>query len=163
MRAPRIVELDRAAADRRDNLLGELAAACALGEVDVGTAQAMLVILFAAGGESTASLPGSAAWILAKRPDVQRHVRENPQLLTAFIEETLRYEPPFRGHHRHVRNDTTLAGFDLPADSRLLLLWGAARPTSRRPKSSASIARNPRGTSVLAREPTSVSVPLWRA
>jgi cytochrome P450 family 144 len=115
-----------AAADPQDNLLGELATACASGEVDTFTAQAMMVILFAAGGESTASLLGSAAWMLAQRPDIQHQVRENPELLTAFIEETLRYEPPFRGHYRHVRNDTTLGGVDLPADSHLLLLWGAA-------------------------------------
>jgi cytochrome P450 len=119
-------QFTRAAADPRDNLLGDLATAYAAGEVDQITAQAMMVILFAAGGESTASLLGSAAWMLAQRPDIQQQLRENPELLTAFIEETLRYEPPFRGHYRHVRNDTTLAGVDLPADSRLLLLWGAA-------------------------------------
>lgn len=119
-------QFDHAAADPHDNLLGELATACASGELDTVTALAILVILFAAGGESTASLLGSAAWILANRPDIQLQVRENPELLTAFIEETLRYEPPFRGHYRHVRNDTTLAGVELPADSHLLLLWGAA-------------------------------------
>ncbi len=86
----------------------------------------MMVTLFAAGGESKASLLGSAAWILANRPDIQRQVRDKPELLEAFIEETLRYEAPFRGHYRHVRNDTTLAGVDLPANSHLLLLWGAA-------------------------------------
>jgi cytochrome P450 family 144 len=116
----------QAAADPQDNLLGELATACASGELDMVSAQVMMVILFAAGGESTASLLGSAAWMLANRPDIQQRVRENPELLGAFIEETLRYEPPFRGHYRHVLNDTTLAGLDLPADSHLLLLWGAA-------------------------------------
>ena len=30
--------------------------------------------------------------------EIQQQLRENPKLLTAFIEETLRYEPPFRGH-----------------------------------------------------------------
>ena len=35
-------------------------------------------------------------------------------------------EPPFRAHHRHVLHDTELAGVALPADSRVLLLWGAA-------------------------------------
>ncbi|BBX58622.1 hypothetical protein MSHO_39670 [Mycobacterium shottsii] len=83
-------------------------------------------MLFAAGGESTASLLGSAAWILATRPDIQQQERDNPQLLGAFVEETLRYEAPFRGHYRHVRNDTMLGGLDLPADSHLLLMWGAA-------------------------------------
>ncbi|GBG38853.1 cytochrome P450 [Mycobacterium montefiorense] len=119
-------QFDLAAADPQDNLLGELAAACASGEVDTVAAQVMMVILFAAGGESTASLLGSAAWILANRPDIQQQLRENPALLPAFIEETLRYEPPFRGHYRHVRNGTVLAGVELPADSHLLLLWGAA-------------------------------------
>lgn len=115
-----------AAADPRDNLLGELATACGSGELDSVTAQAMMVILFAAGGESTASLLGSAVWILAHRRDIQQRVREDPSLLGPFIEETLRYEPPFRGHYRHVRNDTALAGVELPANSHLLLLWGAA-------------------------------------
>jgi cytochrome P450 len=119
-------QFGRAATDPRDNLLRELATACASGEVDAITAQAMMVILFAAGGESTASLLGSAVWMLAHRPDIQQQVRENPDLLTAFIEETLRYEPPFRGHYRHVVHDTTLCGVALPADSHLLLLWGAA-------------------------------------
>lgn len=113
-------------ANPQDNLLGELANACASGRLDMVTAQVMMVTLFAAGGESTASLLGSAAWMLAHRPDVQQQVRENPELLGAFIEETLRYEAPFRGHYRHVRDHTTLAGVDLPADSHLLLLWGAA-------------------------------------
>ncbi len=116
----------QAAADRPDNLLGELATACAAGELSMVSAQSMMITLFAAGGESTASLLGSAAWILAHRPEIQQQVRGNPELLGAFIEETLRYEAPFRGHYRHVLNDTTLGGVDLPADSHLLLLWGAA-------------------------------------
>jgi cytochrome P450 len=86
----------------------------------------MMIILFSAGGESTASLLGSLAWILADRRDIQQQVRDDPGLLGAFIEETLRYEPPFRGHYRHVVTDTTLGGVDLSAGSRLLLLWGAA-------------------------------------
>ncbi|BBX73508.1 cytochrome P450 [Mycobacterium shinjukuense] len=119
-------QFDRAAADPQDNLLGELATARASGELDTLTAHVMMVTLFAAGGESTASLLGSAAWILATRPDIQQRVRNHPQLLGPFIEETLRYEAPFRGHYRHVRNETTLGGLDLPANSHLLLLWGAA-------------------------------------
>lgn len=116
----------RAAADPRDNLLGDLAARCASGELDNTAAQMMMITLFSAGGESTASLLGSAVWILATRPGVQQRVRDDPELLGAFIEEALRYEPPFRGHYRHVVADTTLCGVELPAGSRLLLLWGAA-------------------------------------
>ncbi len=116
----------RAATEPADNLLGALARALASGEVDEQTARVMMLTLFSAGGESTASLLGSAMWLLATRPEIQRRVRDDPSLLSAFIEEALRFESPFRGHYRHVVNDTVLGGFELSAGSRLLLLWGAA-------------------------------------
>lgn len=119
-------QFSSAAASPRDNLLGDLASACASGEIDEIAALVIMITLFSAGGESTASLIGSAAWILATQPDVQQQVRDQPELLGAFLEEVLRYEPPFRGHYRHVVNDTSLSGVDLKAGSRLLLLWGAA-------------------------------------
>jgi cytochrome P450 family 144 len=118
--------LARAAADPQDDLLGALAIACNAGGFDQITAQIMMVILFGAGGESTGSLLGNSMWILATRPDLQQQVRDTPDLLMPFVEEALRFEPPFRGHYRHVVADTTLGGMDLPAGSRLLLLWGAA-------------------------------------
>ncbi|WP_445168867.1 cytochrome P450 [Mycolicibacterium sp. Dal123E01] len=116
----------RATAAPQDNLLGDLATACATGDLSEVAAQTMMITLFSAGGESTASLIGSAAYLLATRPDVQDELRSRPDLLGPFLEEVLRYEPPFRGHYRHVVNDTELCGTELEAGSRLLLLWGAA-------------------------------------
>jgi len=107
--------------DPRDTLMGKLAS-----DLDAGTAALVLIQLVVAGAESTASLLGSAAWLLGTRPDVQRQVRDNPALLGAFIDEVLRYESPFRGHYRHVLTDCTLAGTELRAGQHLLLLWGAA-------------------------------------
>jgi len=107
-------------------LLGDLAARHASGELEDLSALTIMLTLFSAAGESTASLLGSAGWILARRGDVQQRLRNHPELLGAFVEETLRYESPFRGHYRHVLRDTSLAGVDLPAGSRLLLMWGAA-------------------------------------
>ncbi len=122
-----IVEhFDRAAAEPRDDLLSVVATARASGQLAELTALPMIITLFSAGGESTASLIGSAAHILASRPDIQRQLRKNPDLLGVFLEEVLRYEPPFRGHYRHVVNDTALCGVQLEAGSRLVLLWGAA-------------------------------------
>lgn len=109
-----------------DDLLGDLATACATDQLDALTAQLMMVMLFSAGGESTASLIGSATNIIATRPEIQEQLRAYPDMVPVFLEEVLRFEPPFRGHYRHVRNDCTLGGHDLAAGSRLLLLWGAA-------------------------------------
>jgi len=107
-------------------LIADLAARYASGELEQMPALEIMLTLFGAGGESTASLLGSAAWILAERNEIQRSLRDNPGLLGAFIEEVLRYESPFRGHYRHVWRDTTLAGVHVSAGAHLLLLWGAA-------------------------------------
>jgi cytochrome P450 family 144 len=116
----------RATSDPGDNLLGELAICCATEELDPTMAALVLIQMVGAGAESTAGLLGNAAKLLTEKPDIQRQLREEPELLPVFIEEVLRYESPFRGHYRHVMSDTTLTGTPLPAGAHLLLLWGAA-------------------------------------
>jgi cytochrome P450 len=117
---------EKAGDSPQPGLIGDLAARYASGELEQLPALAIMLTLFSAAGESTASLLGSAAWILVSHTDIQEQVRAHPELLGGFIEETLRYESPFRGHYRHVVRDTTLADVEVPADSRLLLMWGAA-------------------------------------
>lgn len=121
-----LAQFEQASANTEHGLIADLAARCASGELGQLPALGMMLTLFSAAGESTASLLGSAAWILADRPAIQRQVRENPELLGVFIEEVLRFESPFRGHYRHVWRDTTLAGVEVPGNAHLLLLWGAA-------------------------------------
>jgi len=112
--------------DPGDDLLGDLVAAVNGGDVEPHVGVLMLVQLVGAGGESTAGLIGNAARLLATNPDTQDALRADPTLMTPLLEETLRLESPFRGHHRHVVADTALAGTDLPEGAHLLLLWGAA-------------------------------------
>ena len=118
--------LDAARDAPGDALIDVLVTACDDGVLDRFTAQLLLISLFSAGGESTASLLGTAVTALATDAGLQQRLRDDPTLLGAFIEEILRLEPSFRAHHRHVVRDTDLAGTPLPRDSRLLLLWGAA-------------------------------------
>ena len=118
--------LEGAIAAPRDDLIGDLARACNDGRLSTFAAQLILVSLFSAGGESTASRLGTAVSLLATDPELQAQLRDHPESLGAFVEETLRLEPPFRAHYRHVVRDTELCGVTLPADSRVLLLWGAA-------------------------------------
>lgn len=117
---------EKASDNREDGLIADLAARCASGELEQLPALGIMLTLFSAAGESTASLLGSAVWILTDRPAIQQELREKPELLSAFIEEVLRFESPFRGHYRHVWRDTVLAGVEVPANAHLLLLWGAA-------------------------------------
>jgi cytochrome P450 len=50
----------------------------------------ILHTLLSAGGESTTSLLGNAVRILAEHPDLQNEIRENPELISMFVEEALR-------------------------------------------------------------------------
>ncbi len=57
---------------------------------------------------------------------LQDRLRGEPGLVPAFVEEVLRLESPFRGHFRVTTRDSELAGVDLAAGTRLMLVWGAA-------------------------------------
>jgi cytochrome P450 family 144 len=119
-------EFAQAQANPGDDLLGDLARQCNAGTLDPETCVLMLMQVVGAGGESTSGLLGSAAWLLARDPQLADELRRQPERVSAFIEEALRLESPFRGHYRHVLHDTGLGEVDLPADSHLLLLWGSA-------------------------------------
>lgn len=108
------------------SLLGVCAQAVQDGELTDEEAFAILFLLVAAGGESTTSLTGTGARILAERPDLQDRLRRDPRLIPAFVEEACRIEPPFRGHYRRVVADTELGGVEIPAGSTLVLAWTAA-------------------------------------
>jgi cytochrome P450 len=86
----------------------------------------ILIVLAGAGGESTSSLTGSAARLLANLPELQRELRASPRLIPDFVEEAVRLESPFRGHYRVARRDTQLGGVDLHEGARVMLLWAAA-------------------------------------
>jgi cytochrome P450 len=82
--------------------------------------------LFAGGQETTVRLLSFALRILGERPDLQQRLRDDRELIPAFIEETLRYESPLRAQFRMARTRTTVAGVEVPAGGTMLLLPGAA-------------------------------------
>jgi cytochrome P450 len=109
-----------------DGIISIVAQAANDGELDDLEAIGILTLLVAAGGESTTSLLGTAVRILAERPDLQDHLRTDRTLVPTFIEEAVRYDPPFRGHYRVVTRETVLGDTHLPAGAHLVLMWPAA-------------------------------------
>jgi cytochrome P450 family 144 len=107
-------------------LLAALLAAEAQGDLTRGQLLGIAVVLVGAGGESTASLLGSAVRLLAERPALQAQLRGDPALLPRYVEEVVRLESPFRGHYRAVLRPTRLGGVALAPGDRLLLLWASA-------------------------------------
>jgi cytochrome P450 family 144 len=117
---------DATTADRPDaTLLSILAHAVAQGLLQRRTAIGISIILFGAGGESTASLIGSCLYRLARDPVMADALRADPSLVARFVEEVVRLEPPFNFHYRSVRRACRLGGFDLEAGEKLMLSWSA--------------------------------------
>jgi cytochrome P450 len=82
--------------------------------------------LFAAGGETTARLLGTMLRYLGERPELQQRLRDERDLVTNFVEETLRLETPLHAQFRLARVSTEVGGVDLPAGTTLMMLNGAA-------------------------------------
>ena len=82
--------------------------------------------LFAAGQETTARLLGTALMTLAERPELQQQLRDDRSLVPAFIEESLRLQPPINGTFRLSRTPTTVRDTTIPAGSTVMVLPSAA-------------------------------------
>jgi cytochrome P450 family 144 len=119
-------QIEHARAGNADGLLATVGDAIAAGDLDAEAGLVIIHTLLSAGGESTTSLLGNAVHLLAVIPELQSRLRDDPGLVKPFIEEVLRLESPFRYHLRHVPRATTLRGVEIPADSTMLLFWGAA-------------------------------------
>lgn len=111
---------------RGDSLTATLCDGVEDGLISREEAVGILVVLFGAAGESTASLLGSAIRYLAGDRILQGRLRAEPGLIADFIEEMVRLESPFKFHYRVVREATRLCGTVLEPDDLLLLGWGAA-------------------------------------
>ncbi|MGP0032726.1 MAG: cytochrome P450 [Acidimicrobiales bacterium] len=88
--------------------------------------------LFAAGQETTVRLLGATLQRIGDGPDLQQTLRQRPELIPAFVEETLRIEAPVKGDFRLARRSTTVAGVDIPAGATVMVLNGAANRDPRR-------------------------------
>jgi cytochrome P450 len=107
-------------------LLHALARAVLDGHIHEDQAVGIAIVMFGAGGESTAALIGSSTRLLAQDPALADTLRRNPDRIPRFVEETLRLEPPFKFHYRAVKRSCELGGAELRPGDRLMLLWASA-------------------------------------
>ena len=116
----------RTRTDPEAPLLHVLARGIRDGQIRREQAIGIAIVLFGAGGESTAALLGSAVRVLAEQPALADQLREAPALIPRFVEEIVRLEPPFKFHYRVVRRPCVLGGFALAPGDRLMLAWASA-------------------------------------
>ncbi len=88
-------------------------------------------LVFSASTDAPAALLTNCVAVLDKFPELQRHLRANPELVEAFVEETLRYDGPAKNLCRQTTSPVTIAGVTIPANSRVMVLMGSANHDER--------------------------------
>ena len=82
--------------------------------------------LLIAGNETTTNLLGGMFDTLAHHPDQYDLIRANPDLIPIAVEEQLRITTPIQNLYRYTRADYQIGDITIPAESRVLLSFGAA-------------------------------------
>ncbi|HEY8154218.1 MAG TPA: cytochrome P450 [Myxococcota bacterium] len=142
----RVVEERRA--QPREDLISTMILA-GEGETALTPVEAMgfTLLLLVAGNETTTNLLGNSMLALLDHPDQLARVQQDPSLVPALVEETLRYDPPAQFVYRTATRDVELAGTRIPAGSTVMVLLASAnRDDAQFPDGERfDVARNPQG------------------
>ena len=123
-------------AERRAAPTGDLMSALVQAEIDGQKLSedeilGFCFLLVSGGNDTTMHLIATGSVLLTENPDVRARIVEDPDRLSDAIEEMLRLEPPAQLHSRTTTRDVDLHGETIPAQSRVLVLWGAANRDER--------------------------------
>ncbi|HEY1973912.1 MAG TPA: cytochrome P450 [Pseudonocardia sp.] len=110
-----------------DDLLTALITAEVEGEsYDDLTLMLILQVLITGGEETTSGGIGGGLMLLCNHPEQFELLRRDRSLLPNAVEEILRYISPVQAMFRNTSAPTTIAGVEIPADSKVRLVYGAA-------------------------------------
>ncbi len=117
---------DRRAAPR-DDILSALVQAEDEGEpLSERETLNMLRLLLIAGNETTTNLIGNGVLALLRNPDQLERLRDDPILISAAVEELLRFDSPVQANFRRALADCEVNGFPVRKRDNIVLLIGAA-------------------------------------
>ena len=89
------------------------------------------MLLATGGNETTAQLLSNLVLLLERQPEILARLRAEPELRPSAVEEVLRYISPVTGLFRHTTREVVVAGTELPAEAKVLLMYGSANHDER--------------------------------
>ena len=101
---------------------------------EISHAQAPLLVrsFLSAGVDTTINGLGNALFSLAQHPAEYQRLRADLALARPAFEESLRYESSVQTFFRTAAHDTQIAGFEIPANSKVVLFLAAANRDARK-------------------------------
>jgi pimeloyl-[acyl-carrier protein] synthase len=111
---------------RGTGVLSALVAANEAGEIDEHELRANVVFTVWAGHETTMALLGTGLLTLLRHQRVWARLRADPALVTATVEECMRYESPLRITSRIATEDLEIGGAAIRAGQMVVVMGSAA-------------------------------------
>jgi len=102
------------------------------GEISHAQCPAMMNDYMGPSLDTTIFAVSSAIWLFAQHPEQWDAVRADPSLISNAVNEVLRLESPIQGFSRVVTRDHVVDGVDIPAKSRVIVLYGSANRDERK-------------------------------
>ena len=102
------------------------------GEITEHEAGMLVRSLLSAGLDTTINGIASALYCFASFPEQWQRLRENPKLVRGAIDEVLRFQGAVTNFFRTTTRDVTLAGVEIPAGEKLLVLFAAGNRDPKR-------------------------------
>lgn len=91
-----------------------------------------LWLLLVAGNDTSTRLLGNAVAALAEHPGERRKILDDPTLVPAAVEETLRYDGAAHMIVRTATRPVTVEGVEIPADAKVAMLLASGNRDERR-------------------------------
>ncbi|MEP7314400.1 MAG: cytochrome P450 [Pseudomonadota bacterium] len=115
-----------------DGLGAEMFKAADRGEITTQEAQLLVGILLSAAADTTVLTLANAIRAFCEFPEQYALVRNDPKLVRAAFEESLRWDSPSRMAGRIAMRDVEIEGYVIPAGERCGLMFAAANRDPRR-------------------------------
>ena len=142
--------IERRRTDPADDTVSHLVAAGVGADGDNAGVLSVLAFTFTmvtGGNDTTTGMLGGSVQLLHQRPDQRRLLVDDPSLIAGAVDEFLRLTSPVQGLARTTTRDVTIGDRTIPADRKVLFLYGSANRDEREYGDDAGeldVMRNPR-------------------
>lgn len=116
---------------RRKKPQDDLATVIAHGTIDgqpIGETEALAyyVITATAGHDTTSNSVSAGMWALCQQPELFAQLKAKPELIPAFVEESIRWEAPVKHFMRTATRNTQIRGVDIARDDWMMVNFASA-------------------------------------
>ncbi|OBJ30832.1 cytochrome P450 [Mycolicibacter heraklionensis] len=126
--------IERRRTDPQDDTVSHLVAAGMGADGDIKGLLSVLAFTFTmvtGGNDTTTGMLGGSVQLLQRHPDQRQLLVDSPELIRDAVEEMLRLTSPVQGLARTTTRDVTIGDTTIPADRKVLLLYGSGNRDER--------------------------------